>query len=899
MSTGNDDLFNIDPDKLHDKRICEKHFKSTDYEINIVLNNKRLKSDAVPLRCPEPTSTSSTSQNCPTVTSHQICSGTFSPTTHSTPQISSETVSSAIALSSEVSVISSQIPSTPSRKRKRIHETEKDDTPQKKKKKLNSPIPKMVTPTRKRKLNIQENKAVDTPQKKKLKLRLARKNLKLKRISSHVSKLKSNKVSLKISAPLENQIKNFQFPSKASEVMCLNQFKKTGDRKIWSPDAKKLALDIFHSSPSGYKAMLANKIVNPSISTVRRWIGKFSCPPGFNSSIFEGLEKKFKDESEVIKYCALLLDEMSIKECLEYDKNRDFIEGFEDLGELGRKNQVANHVLVLMARGIYGKWKTPIAYFLSKGGVRRKNLSAIIKQCLQELFAVGLVPKAVVCDQGSNNRGAFKDLGVTLDSPFFHLNQKKIVAIYDIPHLFKSIRNNMLNGNFVTPDGKMISFLDIKSTYLIDKKSKSSRALTKITDSHINPVGTEKMSVKKAVQVLSHSMASTMRTAVNTGQLESGTALATADFIEMANNLFDSLNSKGPFDVNPYQLALRKTGIAHDTLKTGLEFFSKLKKRAFKKSETTRPPCFDGLVQTIRGVLELSKDGEQINGITYLCVNQLNQDPLENLFSIFRQRGGYNRNPTARTLRTSFRSEFGFVLLNDLSVRGTNCEMDRASFVEYLCSKEKAGLETKHTDTSTVELEPEDEDDEEMVEDDDSGEKQPEYSLEKCSNAYFAGRLIQMIGKKIECNRCNQFLKESENSKLFMSNNVLIYEKSYRKDLVGSQKGLQFPTETFAKVLEKILNLFTSYFDKIIHKKNLRSNLRKLIEKDPVVHSWLDHEDEVCCEHRQLIIDAALKIKIFHVLKERNADDLKKKRINKNKTADKSEKCLLYHQRFV
>lgn len=50
---------------------------------------------------------------------------------------------------------------------------------------------------------------------------------------------------------------------------------------------------------------------------------------------------------------------------------------------------------------------------------------------------------------------------------------------------------------------------------------------------------------------------------------------------------------------------------------------------------------------------------------------RLNQDVLENLFSIFRQNGGYNKNPTARMIRRSIRSNCIFSLYTS---KGANCE---------------------------------------------------------------------------------------------------------------------------------------------------------------------------------------------------------------------------------
>lgn len=100
---------------------------------------------------------------------------------------------------------------------------------------------------------------------------------------------------------------------------------------------------------------------------------------------------------------------------------------------------------------------------------------------LQKMFNIGFLPKAIVSDQGTNNQGAIKLLGSTSERPYLYLNNKKIYTIFDVPHLFKSLRNNMLSGDFILLD-KKISFKDVVDTYNIDKGSTTARALTKITD---------------------------------------------------------------------------------------------------------------------------------------------------------------------------------------------------------------------------------------------------------------------------------------------------------------------------------------------------------------------------------------------------------------------------------
>lgn len=43
------------------------------------------------------------------------------------------------------------------------------------------------------------------------------------------------------------------------------------------------------------------------------------------------------------KQCIVLLDEISIMKSIEYNKSKDEIEGYEDLGTLGRTDKIGSH----------------------------------------------------------------------------------------------------------------------------------------------------------------------------------------------------------------------------------------------------------------------------------------------------------------------------------------------------------------------------------------------------------------------------------------------------------------------------------------------------------------------------------------------------------------------------
>ena len=65
----------------------------------------------------------------------------------------------------------------------------------------------------------------------------------------------------------------------------------------------------------------------------------------------------------------------------------------------------------------------------------------------------------------------------------------------------------------------------------------------KIKKQHLDPKGYDKMRVKHATQIFSHSVAASMRAAINIGKLDHPHAQLTVDFIKQVDMVFDILNS--------------------------------------------------------------------------------------------------------------------------------------------------------------------------------------------------------------------------------------------------------------------------------------------------------------------------------------------------------------------
>ncbi|KAJ8875594.1 hypothetical protein PR048_023490 [Dryococelus australis] len=121
-------------------------------------------------------------------------------------------------------------------------------------------------------------------------------------------------------------------------------------------------------------------------------------------------------------------------------------------------------------------------------------------------------------------------------------------------------------------------------------------AVPKLSAKHIHPGLFDKMNVKRTAQGFSRSVyAGTSEHDVNEGS----TRQATANFVLKINLMFDMFNSRSLFDKNSDKRALN-----------------------------------------------MKRDG-----VHYLLTSRLQQDPLENIFSLIRMRYGYGRTPSAKEFR--------------------------------------------------------------------------------------------------------------------------------------------------------------------------------------------------------------------------------------------------------
>ena len=179
----------------------------------------------------------------------------------------------------------------------------------------------------------------------------------------------------------------------------------TGRR--WSTQQKAFALSLLHASPKAYK-LLRRVFLLPSTATLKRAVSAINIYPGTNENILEGLRLKVATMNERDRAVAMVIDEMSLREALYYDKQRDVVEGFVEVDE--RQDKVANHALVFLVRGLIKKWKQPVNYYVTSGPMSADDIKPLLHSFIDQMESINLNCLVLICDQGSNNQRLVKTL---------------------------------------------------------------------------------------------------------------------------------------------------------------------------------------------------------------------------------------------------------------------------------------------------------------------------------------------------------------------------------------------------------------------------------------------------------------------------------------------------------
>ncbi len=558
--------------------------------------------------------------------------------------------------------------------------------------------------------------------------------------------------------------------------------------------------------------MISKLLCLPSKSSLTKWVQKLPNCPGLTQPAIDAIANKVKTMNDNEKLRVISFDEISLKTNLSYQSNTDELIGLEDYGDGTKTNCLATSAIVFIARGLVENWKQPLAFYLVNESCSSFKVKEKLIEMIDIVESIGLRVEAVISDIGSNFHFV-REMGITPENPWFFHKERKYVYLLDTPHIIKAIRNNLIKYDYHF-DGKVASWKDIEAVYKIDSKN-SFRCCPKLTNRHLYPNNFQKMKVKLATQVLSHTVSSVMLTAVSGGLLPPS-AVGTAEFIEKFDQTFDCLNSSSFKTPKLYKKPLTSQSHHFAFLAEMQSLVNKLevKDPATGKDVTSQLRCFKALQTTINGTIQVWESVQ--SSLKFLCTRHLNQDPLENFFGCIRQQGGNCDTPTAIQFTRAFRKLF---FDNYLSPTNTNCAAD----VDAMLVGFDATTTMNTTETNEVPAEP--------FQVDEADYQVPcveENVLKSNAITYVAGYLLKKCFQQRECEVCSKALLDKNEPD--SPDKLFCYFKAY-DNKKGPYGGLTVPASNFVKYLYNIEEQLMKEFPNHMIKSGVGKHLVKILPR--------------------------------------------------------------------
>ncbi|XP_025414534.1 uncharacterized protein LOC112686472 [Sipha flava] len=266
----------------------------------------------------------------------------------------------------------------------------------------------------------------------------------------------------------------------------------------------------------------------------------------------------------------------------------------------------------------------------------------------------------------------------------FEIGGHDIIPLYDVPHLLKNLRNNLVSKDLnFEYDGKnhTASWKHTIQFYELDKRqsTEGDRLTLKLTDCHVYPATLKKMKGANAAQVFSQRVGAIMKRFAEMNKeipiiigLDAS-AQSTGQLCLFMDKLFDSANG------NSIKLELGKNLRCAVTRNSShWDFWQKalitLNSMKYINTNKAIVPSITNWIKTVKGIMHICKRLLDC-GFAFVLLQNFNQDPIENFFGSIRSHGVRNIKPTPAMFISSFKA----LLINNFTSNhsvGSNCEND-------------------------------------------------------------------------------------------------------------------------------------------------------------------------------------------------------------------------------
>ncbi|XP_072947212.1 uncharacterized protein [Epargyreus clarus] len=603
-------------------------------------------------------------------------------------------------------------------------------------------------------------------------------------------------------------------------MQCQSGKKSKGRR--FSLEEKILSLSLYKKSPKSY-SLLCKYFTLPSSKAMKKLLSDVKLCPGINAIIFNKIKKNVKCMDISDRTCSLSFDEMSLNPQISYNKQKDSLEGFTT----NENKNIADHVLVFMVKGIKNNFKQPVAYYFTNR-LGKVELKATIKTVVKHIFDCGLIVINTVCDQSPVNVSAVTELINDSKAAYMRLEKRwcydliflnghNIIPLFDAPHLIKGIRNNLINKDMVYTiknERKTVKWVYFQMVYAADKSCGELRLLHKLSEEHVNPQKINKMRVKTATQLFSHSVAVVTDHLTARGDLPQE-CRDLVDITILLNNVFDTLNVNTLHIPNGkiYKGPIRGKSPHHELWKKAKTILKSVKFiKIYKQGDNIRltestVPSVNNLIKTIEGMESIWKILSKKYKFDALLTRNLNQDPLENFFGNIRSYGARNIAPNT----VAFEGAFKALLLNNYNAnhsKKANCEEDGCELLQsfkFFINEKTPDVPQEDNDiinfNSSILLND--------IKENDSGQRN-----------YVCGWVLTKCLKHIVkgCQQCKNSLLDINNNNL---NNDFIKRKEYKQ-----KSWLCYPSKEIQNCFQDLQNITESFLiQKDIQKKNIQKNI--------------------------------------------------------------------------
>ena len=341
-----------------------------------------------------------------------------------------------------------------------------------------------------------------------------------------------------------------------------------------------------------------------------------------------------------------------------------------------------------------------------------------------------------------------------------------------------------------------------------------------------------------AAQVLSHSVAVGISALVTLKHLPDS-AKDTAQFIEHFDGLFNTFNSRTLKTSQRLGHAFSDKSGHLSFMKESLEFLVKV-----KTSHGFELPCIFGWKLCIQSILGLWKYLKTEQSFRFILTSQINQECVENLFSIIHEFGGHRDNPDVE--------QFKYVVADKLFVQSdaSDCKVDNdkilldvsnITMAKYVRSVPTSVEKPTGVDIAVI-------------------EPLPFANATQNVAVYMTGYLLLKVPVS-DCDECSKQLILPRLLPPFqdMSFYTFVHEKTYKEG--GS---LVHPTLTIANFVEHLKTMFCAIFEGIIHMSFVLNRLYKIAEE---YCKFLSCKQEKCSVRIGSMVKLYMKVRIHHLAK--------------------------------